>query len=277
MVQDRKAIQAGTSHFLGQNFSRASGIEFAARDGSRQLAWTTSWGVSTRLIGTLIMAHSDDDGLVLPPRVAPSQIVILPVLTKEESRAAVLEAAEKLAVQLRGQSAFGEPVRVEIDLRDAGGGTKNWEWIKKGVPVRVEIGPRDLEKGSVAVSRRDRGPKEKEFPAAAEFVSGAGALLESIQSGLLERATKFRDEHTKVIDSADDFRAFFTPKNGNQPEIHGGFALAHWDGTRETEEKIKEELKVTIRCIPRDAETEAGVDPFSGKPSRRRVVFAKSY
>jgi prolyl-tRNA synthetase len=277
MVQDRKAIQAGTSHFLGQNFSRAAGIEFAARDGSRQFAWTTSWGVSTRLIGTLIMAHSDDDGLVLPPRVAPSQVVILPVLSKEESRAAVLEAADKLAAQLRVQTAFGEPIRVEVDRRDAGGGTKNWEWIKKGVPLRIEIGPRDMEKGTVAVSRRDRGVKDKEFPATAEFVAGAGALLESIQSGLLERATKFRDEHTKVIDSADDFRAFFTANNVNQPEIHGGFALAHWDGTRETEEKIKEELKVTIRCIPRDAGTEAGVDPFSGKPSSRRVVFAKSY
>ena len=277
MVQDRKAIQAGTSHFLGQNFSRAAGIQFAARDGSQQFAWTTSWGVSTRLIGTLIMAHSDDDGLVLPPRVAPSQIVILPVLAKEESRAAVLEASEKLAAQLRAQTAFGEPVRVEIDRRDAGGGVKNWEWIKKGVPLRVEIGPRDIEKGSIAVSRRDRAPKEKEFPVQADFVSGVGKLLESMQAGLLERATKFRDEHTKKIDSADEFRAFFTPKNAAQSEIHGGFALAHWDGTRQTEEKIKEELKVTIRCVPRDGEAEPGICPFSGKPSSRRVVFAKSY
>jgi len=166
---------------------------------------------------------------------------------------------------------------VEIDRRDAGGGVKNWEWIKKGVPLRVEIGPRDIEKGSVAVSRRDRGPKEKEFPAQADFVAGAGALLESIQAGLLERATKFRDEHTRKIDAAEEFRAFFTPNNAAQPEIHGGFALAHWDGTRETEEKIKDELKVTIRCIPRDGEAEPGVCPFSGKPSARRVVFAKSY
>jgi prolyl-tRNA synthetase len=189
----------------------------------------------------------------------------------------VLEAAEKLAAQLRAETAFGEPVRVEIDRRDAGGGVKNWEWIKKGVPLRVEIGPRDIEKGSVAVSRRDRGPKEKEFPAMAEFVSGAGNLLEAIQAGLLERATTFRDEHTRKIDSADDFRDFFTPKNPAQPEIHGGFALAHWDGTRETEEKIKDELKVTIRCLPRGGLAEPGVDPFSGKPSSRRVVFAKSY
>jgi prolyl-tRNA synthetase len=277
MVQDRKAIQAGTSHFLGQNFSRASGIEFATRDGGRELAWTTSWGVSTRLIGTLIMAHSDDDGLVLPPRVAPAQIVILPVLAKEESRAAVLEAAGKLAAELRAQSVFGEPVRVEIDRRDAGGGVKNWDWIKKGVPLRIEIGPRDLEKGVVAVSRRDRGPKEKEFPAQADFVAGAAALLEEMQAGLLARATQFRDEHTKTIDSAADFYAFFTPQNSAQPEIHGGFVLAHWDGTSETEEKIKDDLKVTIRCIPRDANPEAGVCPFSGRPSARRVVWAKSY
>lgn len=277
MVQDRKAIQAGTSHFLGQNFSRASGIEFAARDGSRQLAWTTSWGVSTRLIGTLIMAHSDDDGLVLPPRVAPSQIVILPVLSKEESRGAVLEAAETLAARLRGQTAFGEPIRVEVDRREAGGGAKNWEWIKKGVPLRVEIGPRDLEKGSVAVSRRDRSPREKEFPAVDAFVNAAGKSLESLQAGLLERATKFRDGHTHKIDSSDEFRAFFTPQNAQQPEIHGGFALTHWDGSRETESKIKEDLKVTIRCIPRSGEDEPGICPFSGKPSERRVIFAKSY
>ncbi len=277
MVQDGKAIQAGTSHFLGQNFSRAAGIEFATRGGGKDLAWTTSWGVSTRLIGTLIMAHSDDDGLVLPPRVAPSQIVILPVLTKEESRAAVLQAAEQLAIDLRAQSAFGQSVRVEIDRRDAGGGVKNWDWIKKGVPIRLEIGPRDLEKGSVAVSRRDRGPKEKEFPSQSDFVAGVGALLQSIQEGLLQRATKFRDEHTKEIDSEEEFRSFFTPENSSQPEIHGGFALAHWDGTLETEERIKNELKVTIRCIPREANPQPGICPFSGRASRQRVIFAKAY
>jgi prolyl-tRNA synthetase len=209
--------------------------------------------------------------------VAPAQIVILPVMAQEESRAAVLEAAGKLAAELRGQTAFGEPIRVEIDRRDAGGGVKNWEWIKKGVPLRVEMGPRDIEKGSVAVSRRDRGPKEKEFPALADFVANAGSVLESMQAGLLERATKFRDEHTRKIDSAEDFRAFFTAKKANQPEIHGGFALVHWDGTRETEEMIKDELKVTIRCIPRNGGGEPGVCPFSGTPSARRVVFAKSY
>src|SRR6476469_2607800 len=162
MVQDRKAIQAGTSHFLGQNFSRASGIQFQTRDGKQEFGWTTSWGMTTRMIGTLIMMHADDDGLVLPPRVAPTHIVIIPITPKEEKRAAVLEAANKLAAQLRAMSYAGSPIEVEVDNRDLGGGVKSWEWVKKGVPLRVEIGPRDLESGNVAVSRRDQAVKAKE-------------------------------------------------------------------------------------------------------------------
>ncbi len=277
MVQDRKAIQAGTSHFLGQNFAKASGIKFQSRDGKEELAWTTSWGVSTRMIGTVIMAHGDDDGLILPPRVAPAHVVILPVIPKPETRDAVLAAVEKLAAELRAQNFAGEPIRVEIDQRDIGGGTKTWEWIKKGVPLRVEIGPRDLEKGSVAVSRRDRGPKEKEFLATGDFVSNAANVLQSIQDTLLARATALRDEQTVKIESKEDFYAFFTPKNPNRPEIHGGFALAHWNGSRAVEEQIKADLKVTIRCIPRDSDAEPGTCIFTGEPSARRVVFAKSY
>lgn len=277
MVQDRKAIQAGTSHFLGQNFAKASEIKFQSREGKEEYAWTTSWGVSTRLIGTVLMAHSDDDGLILPPRIAPSQIVILPIAPKPETRDAVFAAADKLAAELRAQTAFGEKISVEVDKRDIGGGTKSWEWIKKGVPIRIELGPRDLEKGSVAVARRDRGPKEKEFVANAEFVGKAGAILEEIQAGLLERARKYRDEHTVKIDTKEDFYAFFTPKNTDKPEIHGGFALAHWNGSREVEEKIKEDLKVTIRCIPFNAPEEDGKCILTGEPSKRRVVWAKSY
>lgn len=277
MVQDRKAIQAGTSHFLGQNFAKASEIKFQSREGKEEYAWTTSWGVSTRLIGTVLMAHSDDDGLILPPRIAPSQIVILPIAPKPETRDAVFAAADKLAAELRAQTAFGEKISVEVDKRDIGGGTKSWEWIKKGVPIRIELGPRDLEKGSVAVARRDRGPKEKEFVANAEFVGKAGAILEEIQAGLLERARKYRDEHTVRIDTKEDFYAFFTPKNTDKPEIHGGFALAHWNGSREVEEKIKEDLKVTIRCIPFNAPEEDGRCILTGEPSKRRVVWAKSY
>src|SRR5262245_61040573 len=161
MVQDRKAIQAGTSHFLGQNFAKASGIQFVSRENKQEHAWTTSWGVTTRLIGTVIMAHGDDDGVIFPPRVAPAQVVIIPVAPKPETREAVLAACNALAAKLRATTFAGEAIRVEIDARDLGGGQKSWEWIKKGVPVRVEIGPRDLEKGTLAVARRDGGHKEK--------------------------------------------------------------------------------------------------------------------
>jgi prolyl-tRNA synthetase len=280
MVQDRKAIQAGTSHFLGQNFSRASGIQFQSRTGAQEFGWTTSWGMSTRLIGTVIMAHADDDGLVLPPRIAPIQVVILPITPKEETRARVLEAAQNLAGELRALVYFGAPLEVEVDQRDLGGGLKNWEWIKKGVPLRVELGPRDLEAGTVAVSRRDQAVKTKEFLPVPELVKRAIELLDSIQLNLLERAKQFRDMHTRVIDSEEEFYAFFTPKSASKPEIHGGFALAHWNGSREVEEKIKGDLKVTIRCIPLDDPAkapEAGVCIFSGGPSPRRVLWAKAY
>src|SRR6266403_325045 len=205
MAQDRKAIQAGTSHFLGQNFARASGIQFQNREGQQEFGWTTSWGVSTRLVGTVVMAHSDDDGLVLPPRIAPTQIIILPVTPKEETRAKVLETCDKLAKELRRVRYADLPVEVEVDRRELGGGVKNWEWIKKGVPLRVEIGPRDLEKNSVEVSWRDQGIKAKESVPMEELVRRAPEILMSIQNNLYERATKFRDEHTLVIDSKKEF------------------------------------------------------------------------
>jgi len=280
MVQDRKAIQAGTSHFLGQNFSRASGIQFQTRDGKKEFGWTTSWGMTTRMIGTLIMTHADDDGLVLPPRIAPAHVVIIPITPKEETRAAVLEAADKLAAQLRVIQYAGRPIEVEVDRRDLGGGVKNWEWIKKGVPLRVELGPRDLESGNVAVTRRDQPVKAKEFLAAEEFVRQSAGMLDSIQDNLLRRATEFRDANTRWIDSKEAFYDFFTPKNSAKPEIHGGFALAHWDGSRAVEEQIKNDLKVTIRCIPFDDPAnppEAGTCPFTGNPSARRVIWAKAY
>jgi prolyl-tRNA synthetase len=280
MVQDRKAIQAGTSHFLGQNFARSSGIQFQSRTGTQEYGWTTSWGMSTRLIGTVIMAHADDDGLVLPPRIAPTQIVILPITPKEDTRARVLEAADKLAAELRSQIFFGRPLEVEVDRRELGGGLKNWEWIKKGVPLRVELGPRDLESGNVAISRRDQPVKAKEFLATEEFVRQAAGILNSIQNNLLQRALEFRDANTHVVDSKDAFYDFFTPKNSAKPEIHGGFALTHWDGSREVEEQIKNDLKVTIRCIPFDDPAnppEAGTCPFTGKASARRVIWAKAY
>jgi len=232
------------------------------------------------MIGTLIMMHADDDGLVLPPRIAPTHVVIIPITPKEETRAAVLEAADKLAAQLRAMSYASAPIEVEVDNRDLGGGVKSWEWVKKGVPLRVELGPRDLESGNVAVSRRDEAVKAKQFVKMEEFIRQASELLVSIQQNLLARATEFRDANTRVIDSKDEFYAFFTPKNSAKPEIHGGFALTHWDGSRGVGEQIKNDLKVTIRCIPFDDAAnppEAGTCPFTGNPSPRRVIWAKAY
>jgi prolyl-tRNA synthetase len=277
MVQDRKAVQAGTSHFLGQNFAQAAGIQYLSRAGKKEFAWTTSWGVSTRLIGTLIMAHGDDDGLVLPPRVAPTQVVIIPIIPKEEQREAILAACAELARQIETHDFHREAVRVEVDRRDTAGGSKTWEWIKKGVPIRVEIGPRDLEAGTVFVGRRDKGPKEKQSYPKDAFAAEVPELLQSIQDGIYAKALAFLREHTRVIGTKEEFYAFFTPQNGEKPEIHGGFALAHWNGSAQVEARIKEELKVTIRCLPFEAEPEAGTCIFTGEPSPQRVVFAKSY
>ncbi|MCB1226217.1 MAG: proline--tRNA ligase [Verrucomicrobiales bacterium] len=278
MVQDRKAIQAGTSHFLGQNFAKAANIQFLGRENQREFAWTTSWGVSTRLIGTMIMAHADDDGMVLPPRVAPHQIVILPVTPKAETRDAVIESCEALARTLRAHNWAGQGLRVHVDKRDIAGGARNWEWIKKGVPLRIELGPRDIEKRSVAVCRRDQGPKAKDFVPKEDFLRDVTDLLQEIQDGMLTRAQALRDEHTHRLETLEEMVAFFTPKNGDKPEIHGGFALMHWAGGREEEERLSKEHKVTIRCIPMgDEYAEEGTCFLTGKPSQRRVVFAKSY
>ncbi len=274
MVQDRKAIQAGTSHFLGQNFAKAANIEFLGRDNKKQFAWTTSWGVSTRTIGTLIMAHGDDDGIILPPRVAPQQIVILPVTPKPDTRQAVIDSCEALAQTLRMQTYADEPIRVHVDKRDLPGGQRNWEWIKKGVPLRIEIGPRDIESRTVMVARRDQGAKAKEPMKKEEFLQNVDDLLAQVQAALLERATKLRDEHTRRLNTLDEFKEFFADK----PGISGGFALMHWAGSAEDEEKLAKEFKTTIRCIPLGEQyAEEGTCFLTGKPSARRVVFAKSY
>lgn len=277
MMQDRKALQAGTSHFLGQNFAKSSGIRFLSRDNKEELAWTSSWGVSTRLIGMLIMVHADDDGMIIPPRLAPTQVVILPIIPKPEVRDAVLKAARELAEKIRDQVFNRAAIEVEVDERDLAGGTKSWEWIKKGVPLRIELGPRDLEKGTVALYRRDQGPKEKAFPVAAEVPASLPGLLQDVQDNLYKKALALRDQHTVKIDSEQDFYAFFTPKNPNKPEIHGGFALAHFNGSPAVEEKLKNELKVTVRCIPRELDAEPGTCIFTGEPSAQRVIFAKAY
>ena len=271
LMQDCKALQAGTSHFLGQNFAKASGIEFQSREGKLETAWTTSWGVSTRLIGGMIMTHADDDGMVMPPKLAPSHIVVLPIIRNDTDRDQIMQYCNETAEMLRKQSYGGRPVEVVVDARDINAGEKGWQWVKKGIPVRVEIGPRDMENGAVFVARRDKGAKEKYGQNREEFVSSIADVLADMQKGLFDRACAFRAEHTRTIDSWDEFIAFFK-------EGCGGFAMAHWDGTEETEKKINDELSVTIRCIPFDYEQgDPGSCIVSGRPSKGRVVFAKSY
>ncbi len=267
MMQDKKALQAGTSHFLGQNFSKASDIKFLDDQGQLQYGWTTSWGVSTRLIGGLIMTHSDDNGLVLPPRLAPSQIVILPVLHKDGDHGEVLAYCEALAKDLKHTFFGDDPIRVEIDKRDIRGGEKSWGWVKKGVPIRIEVGPRDIAENKVFAARRDG--EDKFSMDRDEFVAKAAAILEEIQNGLLERATVLRDENTIEIDSKEAFYDFF---NGN-----AGFVKAHWNRDPVIEERIKDELNVTIRCIPLEDEPEEGVCIFTGEKSPGKVIFGKSY
>ncbi|HSH10027.1 MAG TPA: proline--tRNA ligase, partial [Oceanipulchritudo sp.] len=271
MMQDRKALQAGTSHFLGQNFAKASEIKFLSEAGVLEYAWTTSWGVSTRLIGALVMTHSDDDGLILPPRLAPSQIVSLPVIPKDEHRGPVMEACLSLKKELHAIHWVDEQhLEIEVDDRDIRGGEKMWQWIKKGIPLRVEIGPRDLESGSVFVARRDTG--EKVSMPRAEFVAKVTGILDEMQDGLLQRARAYRDENTRNIDSEAEFRDFYKAEDAG-----GGFAYAHFCGDPALEEKLKQELKVTVRCIPFMESPEPGICIFTGQPSPQRVVFAKAY
>jgi prolyl-tRNA synthetase len=276
MMQDRKALQAGTSHFLGQNFARASDIKYQSANEEEVFAWTTSWGVSTRLIGAILMAHGDDDGLVLPPRVASSHIVLMPIMKKADQRNKVMEFTLALARELGQRDYHGRSIDVEVDDRETGG-SRGWDWIKKGIPVRVEIGPRDIAQNSVFVGRRDKGPKERETIPREQFVQTIVSVLDEIQQNLFDRAMRFRREHTIPVDSKEDFYQFFTPENPEKPEIHGGFALAHWCGRPACEEQIKTDLTVTIRCIPPDAEKDPGKCVACGSKSTQRVVFAKAY
>ncbi len=277
MMQDRKALQAGTSHFLGQNFAKASGIKFQSAQETEEFAWTTSWGVSTRLIGGVIMTHGDDNGIILPPKVASSHVVLMPIFRKPEDQGKVMDYVNTLAAQLRHQQFSRQNIRVEIDDRDIGG-TRGWDWIKKGIPIRVEIGPKDIEKDAVFVGRRDRSPKEKESIPKNRFVAEVGLMLEDIQNNLFERAKVFQMEHTLNIDDKKEFYDFFTPKPDKKTEIHGGFARSHWCGSGECESKIKEDLSVSIRNIPLEKEPgEEGTCICCGGKSKKRVVFAKAY
>jgi prolyl-tRNA synthetase len=284
LMQDRKALQAGTSHFLGQNFAKASGIQFLDPKGEQVWAWTTSWGVSTRLVGGLIMTHSDDDGLVLPPRLAPKHVVLLPIYRNDEERSTVLPYCKSLEAELRAQSFADGRVEVMIDDRDIRGGEKVWHHVKRGVPIRVEIGPRDIANGSVFVGRRDRGVKDRVALPRAEFVATVSGLLDEIQTGLFERARRFRDENTRPIASRAEFEEFFASEDGSQ----GGFASSYWVDDPAARE-VLDRLKVTARCVPfdraplgagsPDSDGDSGEGPciFTGRPSRQRVIFARAY
>lgn len=269
MVQDKKAIQAGTSHFLGQNFSKAQDISFTARDGSIQHAWTTSWGVSTRLIGTLIMAHSDDDGLIMPPRIASQQIVIIPVTPKEDTRNAVIDACEALAQTIRSKDFHGEPIRTHVDKRDVRG--KKWEWIKKGAPIRIEIGPHDLKSRKVCLQRRDQASNEKTFLAKDEFLQNVENTLQEVHDTLLDRATQFRNDNT--ADCAD-LETFEKHWSAEQP----GWLITPWDGTTKEEETLSKKHKISIRCLPLDMQDgDEAPCILTGKPTKVRAIWGRSY
>ena len=269
MMQDKKALQAGTSHFLGQNFAKSSSIKFLNAESKEEYAWTTSWGVSTRLVGGLIMTHSDDDGLVLPPAIAPAHIVILPVTPKPDSREAVLEYCRNLKQLLEAQSYLDEPIRVELDDRDIRGGEKTWSWVKKGVPVRIEVGPRDMEKDSVFFARRDKSVKEKISQDTKTFISEISALLENIQSQLYKNAKDFQKSSTRIIYSQEDFETYFSQKDAGYASV--GFCLDN-----QLEEELAKRLKISVRCIPNDTVSETVPCIFTGKEGKR-VIFARSY
>jgi prolyl-tRNA synthetase len=277
MMQDKKALQSGTSHFLGQNFAKASNIKFQNRNGEVQHAWTTSWGVSTRLIGALIMTHSDDDGLVLPPKIAPAHAVLIPIYKNEDERKEIMLFIDEIKSALKQAKFDNHSIRLETDDRDMTSSERNWYWIKKGIPVRLEIGPRDLQNRSVFMGRRDKDARDKLAVSFADLLLTLPEVLEDIQNNIYQKALNLRTSNTINIDNKEEFYAFFTPKDAEQPEIHGGFAHSHWCGSLDCEAAIKDDLKVTIRCIPQNAETEKGKCIYCGNESSKRVIFAKSY
>lgn len=263
LMQDGKALQAGTSHFLGQNFAKAFDVQFLNKENKQEYVWATSWGVSTRLIGALVMAHSDDEGLVLPPRIAPLQVVIVPIYKGDEQKASVDGKVKEIMHELKLSG-----VRVKYDDNDnTRPGWKFAEYEKKGVPIRIAIGARDIENNTAEVARRDT--REKTTVTMDGLPVYIINLLEEIQQAMYNKALHYRDAHITPVDTWDEFMKTLTEK--------GGFVAAHWDGTPETEEKIKELSKATIRCIPLNDEVEAGVCVVSGKPSKRRVLFAQAY
>jgi prolyl-tRNA synthetase len=269
MMQDKKALQAGTSHFLGQNFAQSFGIQYLDKEGKQEYAWTTSWGMSTRMIGGLIMTHSDDDGLVLPPRLAPLHVIIIPIYRNDEEKTKVLDFCDNLQKRL-SQCTYGhETIRSKIDKRDLNSGEKSWHWIKKGAPIRLEIGPRDMEKNSVFMARRDLGVKEKQSLTCDEFINTAADILNDIQNNLFTKAKKFQQENLHQVTTIDDFNAIFAEEGQH------GFVQCYC-APDDVDEIIKP-MKVTARCIPLKQIGQAGPCIFTGKTTHRQVIFAKAY
>jgi len=263
LMQDGKALQAGTSHFLGQNFAKAFDVKFTSKEGKLDYVWATSWGVSTRLMGALIMAHSDDAGLVLPPKLAPIQVVVVPIYKTDEESKQIGELVDKLIVELKQKG-----ISIKYDDRDTQRpGFKFAEWELKGVPVRIAIGARDLQNGTVELARRDT--QTKETVSSEGLADRIEQLLTDIQQSIFEKALAYKNERITEVNSYDEFKKVL--------ESEGGFISAHWDGTTETEKRVKEETKATIRCIPLDNKLEDGTCIFTGKPSKQRVLFAKAY
>lgn len=277
MMQDRKAIQSGTSHYLGQNFAKASGIKFNNKEGETEFGYTTSWGVTTRMIGAMVMCHGDDDGVRVPPRITSKHVVIIPVVPKPELEEQIFAYADKIAAELKNVPYWGGTLSIHVDKRDRRGGEKNWEWIKKGVPVRIEVGPRDLDSHSVMLSRRDRAHKDKIKFACSQLKEVMVGILDEIQSNYYQQAKDYRDANIRHdIQTFEELQKFFTPKNTEKPEIHGGFVLAKWCGDAQTE-KMLEELKVSIRCLPIKQSGTIGKCVLTGKPATLDAIFAKSY
>jgi len=268
LMQDGKALQAGTSHFLGRNFSKASNIKFLNKEGVEEFAWTTSWGASTRLIGGLIMTHSDDNGLVLPPKLAPCHVVIIPIYKSDAERGEILSFCNALKEALVAQKYNDAKIICSIDDRDMRGGEKAWQHIKKGVPIRLEIGARELSANSLFMGQRDKDPRDKVVIGRVEFVKKITQILDEIQVNLFNRARKYRDENIKKINSLKEFEEYFREDSG--------FALSHWNEAAIGHEALAK-LKVTPRCIPIDGEREDGKCIFTGKDSKQRILFAKAY
>lgn len=278
MMQDGKALQAGTSHFLGQNFSKAYDIQFSDQNQQMVHAWTTSWGLSTRIIGALIMTHSDDDGLVLPPRVAPEQVMLIPVILNENDRQTILDYCQQFAIALSQQPYAGEPIRVSIDKTNRRTGDKFWDAVKKGAPLRIEIGLREIASNQFSVYRRDQPAKQKTIWSREELLSNASSWLDDIQNQLFQRALAFQLSNTKAVHSISELQTLF--EHSEDDKKPNQFARVYFDADSETDPKVAEifkTLKISARCIPQDQSSQSGVCIFSNRPTQRQVILARAY